>query len=791
MKYIKRILLLIAVIFLLAVIAGGIFLLAHKPKLKGEISLSGMETPVHVWFDDYGVPHIYAENTRDGYRAFGYLHAQDRLFQMELMKRVGAGRLAEIFGAPLASTDAFFRTIGTNRRARYDAERFDQLPHPVKEATLAYIAGVNEYIQNGTLPLEFKIIGIEPEPYTVEDLYCIAGYMAYSFALALRTDPVLEYIQSELGQEYLNDLNLAVNISDSISFGEKSDQTSSGFSISGLLDQLPLPVFQGSNSWVLSEEQSGTGKVILSNDTHIKFAAPCVWYEAHLEFPGVSIYGNFMAGAPFALTGHNRARAWGITMFEDDDSDFFTEQFASADSSVTVHRDTATAPVQKIIEVIRIKDKTDSTITVYKTANGVLINSFLPVLQEAPVSMFWNYTNIESELLEPFYALNTAKDLKSFQEGVEKIGSPGLNITYGDSAGNIALWSAGKLVKRPESLSGKTFSRGYTAADTYEGYHPFSFNPQQINPESGILITANETHANTDGEVYPGYYVPDTRFDRIKNLLERSPKSGVEEMKTIVLDGISETEAATCQEIARVLTKSAYSFSEREASIVSKMTEWDGNHQLESHVPTIYYKMLYHIIYLTMHDELGDEIFNALLNTHLFSRTYPELIQKEDSPWWDNRNTPEKKETRQQIFLQAFLKTIKELESHAEFPNMEWGQVHTMEHPHPLGTIDVLRPFFNVGPFPAPGGRETINNAAFDLNPVGKYEISYGPAMRRIINFADAENAITILPTGNSGNLMSPHYKDQSELFVLGKFRKMMMNEAEIKQSANHLIIRP
>jgi penicillin amidase len=191
---------------------------------------------------------------------------------------------------------------------------------------------------------------------------------------------------------------------------------------------------------------------------------------------------------------------------------------------------------------------------------------------------------------------------------------------------------------------------------------------------------------------------------------------------------------------------------------------------------------------MAMHDELGDEIFKALMSTHLFSRSYPELMRNEGSRWWDNRNTPLKTETRQHIFLEAFLKSVGELESNGD---QQWGDVHTMEHPHPLGTIDLLRPYFNVGPFSAPGGRETINNASFNLNPDGKYEISYGPAMRRIINFADAENAVSILPTGNSGNPMSPHFKDQSELFVSGQFRKMMMNEAEIKQSANHLIIRP
>jgi penicillin amidase len=209
--------------------------------------------------------------------------------------------------------------------------------------------------------------------------------------------------------------------------------------------------------------------------------------------------------------------------------------------------------------------------------------------------------------------------------------------------------------------------------------------------------------------------------------------------------------------------------------------------------PTIYYAVLYEIMRGAMLDELGGDAYASFLTTHLFYRSYPKLIFNETTAWWDDISTQDIIETKEDIIVAAFTKAIAQLESEygKNLNYWEWARTHTLEHPHPLGAVALLRPFFNVGPFPAPGGVETINNAGFPPNGDGNYKVSFGPAMRNLIDFNDVENAVSVLPTGNSGNIMSRHYDDQALLFVQGGFRKMMMNEEEIKSSENLLIMKP
>lgn len=795
MKRFTKILAGTALILILALLGGYLYLRSFAPTLKGLLVVKNLSAPVETYFDEYGIPHIYASNAEDAYRAFGYIHAQDRIFQMELMRRVGLGRLAEIFGNELAGTDAFFRTLGTHRKAKADAGEFALLPQDLQANALAYLDGVNQFIASGKLPLEYKLIGITPEQYTVEDLYAISAYMAYSFAFALRTDPVVEQMRNTLDSAHFEALDMG--FAELAPFVDSTKMAVGGplaiLSGSALLDALPVPSFRGSNSWAISGDRSATGRVLHANDTHIKFAAPCVWYEAHIEYPGFALYGDFLAGIPFALIGHSRSHAWGVTMFEDDDSDFFYEKFAHADSSATITGDSLMAPVVKYSEVLKVKDAPDSTFVVYETVNGPIVNAFLPVKSENPVSMYWTYTHIPNELLEAFAGLNTARNIDEFREGVAKIGSPGLNITYGDANGNIGIWSAGKLVERPAHANGKYFARGFEPEDAFKGYYPFNHNPQTVNPPSGYVRTANEAHPSTDGSVYPGYYVPDTRADRIALVLDQNASMSVEGMKDLILDNVSETEEKIAVEIALVLKLSGADFNATETSALGKLSSWKGSHNLEDIAPTIYYAVLYEIIHGAMHDELGEEAFTSFLTTHLYYRSYPKLIFMEGAPWWDDVSTPEIEETKEDIIVSAYHRAIDQLEqTYGKNLNYwEWARTHTLEHPHPLGAVAALRPFFNVGPFPAPGGVETINNAGFEPNGGGKYEVSFGPAMRNIVDFTDVENSWSILPTGNSGNIMSPHYDDQARMFAQGEFRRMKMNEKEIKSSKNLLIMKP
>ena len=809
MRKFSKIIRFVLVALVLIILGFWVYYESHQPQLKGSLKIEGLNKNVDVYYDDFGVPHIYAENAADAYRAFGYTHAADRLFQMELMRRIGNGRLSELFGAEFKKTDAFFRTIGTNRKAADDATKFENLPKALKDALNAYIGGINEYINHGKLPIEYKLLGFSPREFTIEDMYAIEGYMAYSFAFSLRTDPLIEQIYHRLGMGYLKDFDLGYPAgvglyTDTV----RTDSTKHGLLKSSkfpkdsivisllntkFLDDLPAPVLEGSNNWVLGPSRTLSSKVIFANDTHIKYASPSVWYEAHIEYPGFAIYGNFLAGVPLAIIGHSRNHAWGITMFEEDDSDFFNEKFLKSDSSATVYNDSLTRPVYKIEEHILVDDGEDTTITVYNTVHGPIINSFLNSEFDTPVSMYWNYTHIDNKLVEAFYRMNHAIGIDNFREGVRMIGAPGLNIAYGDAAGNIAIWSASKLIKRSEGNFGKRFENGFSSADNYLGFYPFSENPQSENPVNGYLYSANQYHDSTMGIPYPGYYAPNTRYDRIGSRLGTMFPATVDSVKKLSTDVYSMTAAKLSHEIARVIKANGTALSDYESSCLKLLTDWDGNHRLSNEEPTLYYSVLYYILRKTMLDEMGNDLFQSLQGTHLLIRTYPKLLFQNDSKWWDNVKTSGKIETRSEIFVEAFKKAVDRTREQLgdDVTEWQWERVHFVLHPHPFGKKELLSSLFNVGPFPAPGGIETVNNSSFKLNGDGKYTADFGPAMRIIIDFADVENAVSILPTGNSGNILSPHYRDQAEMYVAGKFRKMRMNKAQIDSVSTLLKLIP
>ena len=796
MKKFSNIIKVILIVLFLLVLGLWVFVASHQPKLRGTVKVTDLIKDVEVYYDSYGVPHIYASSSDDAYRAFGYVHASDRLFQMELMRRVGSGRLAEIFGPELKKTDMFFRTLGTNRKAKEDAAKFNELPPKTQKACIAYIAGVNDYIRNGKIPIEYKLLRISPDPYTIEDMYSVAAYMAYSFAYALRTDPLVEKLNTKLGYNYLKDLDMAYP-KDSLWQDRDSIAPDTNFEIGSdmavvkgvpFLDQLPVPVLQGSNAWVLGPSRTLSGKVMLANDTHIKYSSPSVWFEAHIEFPGFSIYGNFMAGIPMALIGHSRNHAWGITMFEDDDSDFYKERFTTSDSSFTAS-DSSANPVTKLMETIAIKGQKDTTITVYKTVHGPIINDFLPVDFNDPISMYWNYAAIENNLIQAFHKMNASINIDDFKVGAEMVGSPGLNITYGDAAGNIATWSASKLVKRPEGEYGKLFLDGTTDASSYDGFYPFKSNPQSENPRIGYICSANQFHKPDTGKGYPGYYAPNSRYNRIEKRLANMSTATIDSMKNLSTEVYSKTHKELSIEIAQTIAASGQMLSDMEEEALNYMLSWNGQHRLGDVAPTIYYKVLFYTLRKAMMDETGEELFEAMLTTHLMQRSYIKLIYNNDSKWWDNVKTTGKVEKRDGIFAEAFKKSVAALSAELgeDLSQWRWELVHSTTHEHPMGKVDILKPFLDVGPFPSPGGVETVNNSGFTLNGDSEYKANFGPAMRIIIDFADVENAISVLPTGNSGNPLSDHYSDQAEMYIKGDFRKMMMNKKEIAANSSLL----
>jgi penicillin G amidase len=793
MKNLKKFLLVIVVLVTFFILALVGYYFYSKPIYAGEQNLKHIQKETTVYFDDFGVPHIYANSQKDAMIALGYVHAQDRLWQMELLRRIAPGRLSAMFGSKLVKTDKFFAGLGIDENSEKAIAQLDKKSEAYQLA-MAYIDGVNQYMEEGKTPIEFQILGLKKDKFTLKDVYNIFGYMAFSFAMAQKTDPLLTDIRNKLGSEYLKDfgLNGSLDTTQIKNFeGKTIEYAEISKSIASLLDNSPVPAFIGSNSWVIAPEKTKNGKVIFANDPHIAFSQPCTWFEAHLVVPDYEIYGYYLAGTPFPLLAHNRQYVYGLTMFENDDLDLFQEednpnnkkQYKTANrfQNFTIRK-----------EIIKVKDSSDVFLEVRETQHGAIMNDLLDGIKGTkPVAMSWIYTQQNNQILEAVYSLSHSKNVNDFRKGVSLIAAPGLNIMYGDAKGNIAWNTSGKLYKLDKSVNPNFILNGATGIDDQKEFLDFSKNPHAINPSWNYIYSANNQPEAVEGYLYPGYYLPQDRAKRISELLQPKNNWTKEEVAEMMNDNTSSVTPKITSHLIASLNEKSLTNNENQA--ISILRKWKGSSNLNDIAPTIYQKWIYHYLKNTFEDELGETNFNMLLGTHIVKQIIEPQSKNENSIWWDDVTTKNKKETRAEILNKSFHEAITALENQLgkDVNTWTWNRVHTLEHQHPLGKVAALRGVFNVGPFEVPGCTEVINNLFFSFAENGEYKVNGGPSTRRVIDFSDIENSISILPTGQSGNPFSKHYNDQVEMYASGKFRKMKMNKEEIIRTSTKLVFVP
>lgn len=747
------------------------------------IKIKNISEQSEVVYDSYGIPHIYASTVKDAFQILGYVQASDRLFQMELLRRVGGGRLSEILGDSLIKTDKYIRTVGINENAKRAALAFEsEAPTDVKENVMAFLAGVNQYVNEGKTPIEFQLIGIEKSEFTVSDIYRILGYMGFGFSMELKNEPILSWINLNVGSQYISDLSIDMRKQDFTIPSQQQDSTTFdptalSYQINDALKNLPVPIFYGSNSWVISGKKSKSGKVLFANDTHIGFSQPSIWYEAHIETPDLKLYGNFLAGIPYPLVAHNDHHSWGLTIFPNDAADLYKETIKG--NKVLYKNEWTDLTYRE--ETIKIKGGKEEKFTVTKTPHGPIISALDAMQSEFnnPVSMWFTANKITDRKLYAIANLSTSQNFEDFEKAARDIDSPGLNIMYGDIEGNIGWYGSSFLIKRPDHVQPKLLLDGASGKDDPLGFYDFKDNPRNINPSNGYVISANNQPDSIHGIIHPGYYYQGARYHMIDKAISQKDDWDIDAMKALVMNNIS----PFYPENAAVMLSQISPKNEIEQQAASILSNWTGEHQLKSIAPTIYYKWLYHILSKSMVDEISQKRLDLLLTNSMYLHAVPDLLKNDTSVWWDNISTPEK-ESRQSIISDAFTLSIQELETELGSSPKQWywEKVHFIEHPHPAGKKTPLDYIFNVGPFPASGGEEVINKIAFTLNGSGKYISRSGPAMRILMDFADLENSISINPTGASGNFMNPHYNDQAHMFVNGQFRSQKMNRDSIEK---------
>ncbi|WP_271410170.1 penicillin acylase family protein [Pseudomonas sp. Q1-7] len=786
----KRTLTALAVI--VAAAAGGAvwYSESKQPLREGELALAHLQAPVTVRYDERGVPHIQAANEADLYRALGFVQAQDRLFQMEMLRRLARGELAEVLGARLVDTDRLFRTLGIRAHADAYAQKMD-MHSPATKALLAYLDGVNQYQDSRPAPVEFDLLGIDKRPFTVEDTLSIAGYMAYSFAAAFRTEPVMTYVRDELGADYLNAFDLDWHPEGVI----RQPLASADWQGLNRLAQLSqqalveagLPQFEGSNAWAVSGSRTASGKPLLAGDPHIRFAVPAVWYEAQLAYPGFELYGHHQALNPVASLGHNRRFAWSLTMFQNDDLDLIAEK-TNPDNPEQVWYQGHWVDLESREETIQVKDGEPVKLTLRRSPHGPIINDALGAAAgKTPIAMWWAFLETENPILDAFYQLNRADSLDKARAAAEKIHAPGLNVVWANADGDIGWWASARLPQRPQGVNPTFILDGSTGEADKPGFLPFSTNPQEENPERGYIVSANYQPLSPTGAGIPGYYnLP----DRGQRLNERLAQPGVKwdlyNSQALQLDtgtGYGPRLLAPLLEELHAAAADA-----REKALVEQLADWDGDHSLDSLAATLFNQFTYELARAALHDELGDAFFDSLLQTRVLDSALPRLAADADSPWWDRLDTP-RKETRAEAIKSAWQASLAHLKQTLgeDSATWQWGHGHTLTHAHPLGQQKPLNLLFNVGPFAAPGGHEVPNNLSHRVGSA-PWDVFYGPSTRRLVDMADAEHALGSNPVGQSGVPFDRHYKDQAGAYIRGEYVPMHFSDEDVQANSHEVL---
>ncbi|HQX04828.1 MAG TPA: penicillin acylase family protein, partial [Flavobacterium sp.] len=701
MKRLKKIVVVIFILFVIlaiGVVSYGYFL---TPKYDGELALNSIQKETTVYFDEYGIPHIYAASQKDAMTTLGYVHAQDRLWQMELMRRIAPGRLSELFGSVMLKNDKFFTGLGIDEDTEKAIAQLDKKSESY-QLTLAYLDGVNQFLEEGPTPIEFQLVGVTKEKFTIKDVYNIFGYMSFSFAMAQKTDPLLTDIRDEFGMDYLKDFGIDGSLAHTQlkSFKGKSEAyVEISKSVTSLLENSPIPSFIGSNSWVVGPQKTKSGKVLFANDPHIGFSQPATWYEAHIVTPGYEMYGYYLAGTPFPLLGHNRQYAYGLTMFENDDMDLFLET-NNPENENEYQSPEGYKNYQISEKTIKVKDSTDVVLKIKRSHHGPLMNGLVDGLKDdKPVSMWWTYLHYKNQILDAVYALSHAKDVEHFHQSIELIAAPGLNIMYGDAKGNIAWITSGKLYKMPEQVNANFILDGSNGNDEQKDYYDFSENPYAINPDWKYVYSSNNQVEPINGYLYPGYYLPEDRAKRIVQLLEPKNDWTKEDFMNMITDETSSVAPTVAKNMINSISQEV--LSENEKAAIYILLKWKGSNALSDVAPTIYNKWMYLYLKNTFEDELGKDRFSVLLNTHIMKQMIAFQTSNESSPWWDDVSTKDKSETRTDILTKSFQEAILQLEKQLgnDLNAWTWNKVHSVEHKHPLGEVAALRSYFNVGPF--------------------------------------------------------------------------------------------
>ncbi len=810
-KY-KTPLIVVGVVLLLVVIILGVWLWITRqafPKTSGKIKLEGLSQSVEIVRDEYGVSHIYAQTPEDLFFAEGYVHAQERFWQMEFQRRTGAGRLSEIFGSTTLSTDRWLRHYGFYQLAQ---KSFDMMNENTRAVLEAYSAGVNAYIQDrspGRLGLEFTLLNLqgvkwEIEPWQPADSIVWAYMMVYDQGGKPPGDLINMNKLAVLGETMYADLNPPYredrptiiqpedfNVKTTPATGTILDAlspsavryalgfgTQSTVAPDGLLADWGYQLAGGSNSFVVSGEKTTTGSPLLANDPHMSIGAPSLWYEVGMHCPDKSESCNYnfrgfsLPGVPGILIGHNARIAWGLTNASFDAEDVFIERInPSNPNQYQVNGEWVNMDLR--YEEIKVRGRDESDVLVVRsTRNGIVVSDSMisdhpfGFTDEGPdlYAVSFSWTGLDP-ILSVQAVLNVlqAQNWNDFVTALEDFHAGKQNWLYADVDGNIGYVLPGRIPIRAGG-DGTFPVPGWNDDYIWTGFIPYDEMPRVLNPKQGYIVTANNPQVRQ--EDYPYLLSMDydygQRAERITDLIENDTNGiSVEDMQAIQTDNVS----VAALEIIPYLEDLSFE-DERLRLARNALLAWDGDNTMDSPEAALFNYFMVELIAGIFYDQLPASYYPGM-STGTFDTIYW-LLKDPGNPWWDDARTPLRVEDRFSVMSTAFEKAY--AKGVAEFgenlADWRWGDIHTITYKNAtLGRsgIGFIENLFNRGPFPTSGSESVPQKTCWSTN--NPFEVICIPALRQVINLGELSDSWMVHNLGQSGHPMNTHYDDFIDLW--------------------------
>ena len=816
------------------------------PQIDGEIQLTGLDAPVDIYRDSMGIPHIYASTGHDLFFAQGYVHAQDRFWQMDVSRHIGSGRLSEMFGKGQLDTDSFLRTLGWARIAREELKMLS----PEDIAILqAYSDGVNAYLNDHTgaeLSLEYSILGLltrgyKPEPWQPLHSITWGKAMAWDLGKSRLTSEVQRAIllktltTEQLAELYppypkenpyiVNDFKIGAALpSAAVQLAQAPDVSALLTAVSEKqhgFDEVLGPGGEniGSNNWVISGALTATGKPLLANDMHLDQQIPSIWYEVSLQCRPVSekcpleVTGFSFAGVPGIIAGHNQHIAWGFTNVGPDVIDLYIEKI-NPENPDQYEVNGKWVDMQMVEESIRVAGRDEPVkLTVRYTRNGPIVSdTYGPLKQQrddeepsftqkagielpASYAMSMRWTALEpNRVFNAIFGINRASNWDEFCLAAADFAAPSQNMVYADIDGNIGYQTPGWIPIRKEGHDGSLPVPGWTDDFQWQGYIPFDQLPRTFNPQAGFIATANNAII---GPEYP--YLITTDFDRgyrarrITDLIANASAP-------ITIDTIKGIHGDNQDLSAEFLVPALLQVDLRDSHMEERrtlLTGWDHQSTMGSAAAALYNSFFYHLLARTFRDDLPkDYWFNGNARSVLILKN---LVTQPNSPWWDDKTTSDSVEARDDILRLAFTDAVAELEKRfgRDTAKWNWGDMHTLTLTNStLGESDVppIEALLNRGPFRTSGGNIMVNATGWDASketPIAYTVVSY-PSERAIYDLSDFNNSIAIHTTGESGHAYHPHYVDMTQLWANIQYVPLWWNqESVIEDAEGYLVLKP